>query len=84
MSWSMRVCAHCGEEFKRRIMGINLGMRRKEKCPHCGKWNTFDIHGNNLAIMDDLGTERRSALEDTEELSEEERLERKIEESRYE
>ena len=85
MSWSNRVCAYCGQEFKRRIMGINLGLKRKEKCPHCGKWNTFDIHGNNIAILEGkLDTEERSELESKEDLTEEERLERKMEESRYE
>jgi predicted nucleic acid-binding Zn-ribbon protein len=79
----MRTCANCGQQFKRRIMGINLGLKRKEKCPHCGRWNTFDIHGNNVAILNEE-PEEPSGLEAAEDLSEEERLERKLEESRYE
>ena len=78
------MCAYCGQEFNRRIMGINLGLKRKEKCPHCGKWNTFDIHGNNVDILEESPKEERSDLEKAEELTEEERLERKLEESRYE
>lgn len=81
-----RVCAACGEEFSRRIFGINMGLRRKERCPHCKRWNTFDIHGNNVDIISgDMVKEKEvSGLDKAEGLSEEERLKRKLEESRYE
>ena len=81
----MRVCASCGQEFKRRIIGLNLGLRRKERCPHCGKWNTFDIHGNNLAILSGkLESKETSDLDRAESLTDEERIRKRIEESKYE
>ncbi|NYT12026.1 MAG: hypothetical protein GKC03_05670 [Methanomassiliicoccales archaeon] len=81
----MRVCVSCGQEFKRRIIGLNMGLRRKEKCPHCGKWNTFDFHGNNVEIISgDMVTKEVSDLERTESLSSEERMRKRIEESKYE
>jgi hypothetical protein len=80
-----RVCAFCGQDFKRRIFGLNMGLRRKEKCPHCGKWNTFDFHGNNVEIISgDMVTKEVSDLERTESLSSEERTRKRIEESKYE
>ena len=81
----MRVCASCNQEFKRRIFGLNMGLRRKERCPHCGNWNTFDIHGNNVAILSgNMEKKEVSGLERAESLSDEERVRKRIEESRYE
>ena len=80
-----RVCSSCGEEFKRRIVGLNLGLKRKERCPHCGKWNTFDFHGNNVEITPgDMVRREVSDLERTESLSSEERMKKRIEDSKYE
>lgn len=82
---SMRICASCGQEFKRRILGLNMGIRRKEKCPHCGKWNTFDLHGNNVEIISgDMVSKEVSDLEREESLSSEERMKKRIEDSKYE
>ncbi len=80
-----RECAYCGGKFKRRIFAINLGLTRKERCPHCGRWNTFDVHGNNVTSVNGGPDENKGPeLEKAEELTEEERLERRIEESKYE
>lgn len=32
-------CRHCGALFQRRLLAVNLGWRRLERCPHCTRWS---------------------------------------------
>lgn len=32
-------CPECGQKYPRPFLGINLGLKRYEKCPHCKKWH---------------------------------------------
>jgi hypothetical protein len=36
-------CPACGELYKQPIFGLNAGMKRYERCPHCKKWHWIDI-----------------------------------------
>jgi len=33
------VCRHCGTAFQRRLLAVNLGFRRLERCPNCARWS---------------------------------------------
>ena len=33
------ICPRCFRPFARSILGVNLGVGRLERCPHCGKWS---------------------------------------------
>jgi hypothetical protein len=33
------VCPKCGKPFARHWYGINLGFKKLDQCPHCGKWS---------------------------------------------
>lgn len=39
MFGATRECPGCGESYKPGIVGLNLVMRRYERCPHCRKWH---------------------------------------------
>jgi hypothetical protein len=32
-------CPKCGESHKRALIAFNLGVKRFERCPHCGRWS---------------------------------------------
>ncbi|MFN0019547.1 MAG: hypothetical protein ACKVP0_14905 [Pirellulaceae bacterium] len=36
-------CPDCGELYSQPIFGMNAGMKRYERCPHCKKWHWIDI-----------------------------------------
>ena len=78
MAWE-RVCPKCGGAFRRMILGLNLLTYRLERCPHCGKWSLFKAFSGESVAEAKL---RKDMTEPAE--SEEERLRRRIEESRYE
>jgi hypothetical protein len=33
------VCPNCGKPFARHLWGLNLGVGKYDRCPHCHKWN---------------------------------------------
>jgi len=33
------ICPKCGEGHQRTLIAFNLGWKRYERCPHCGKWS---------------------------------------------
>lgn len=38
-------CPSCGRLYARSAVGLNLGLRRLERCPHCGKWHLLPQFG---------------------------------------
>jgi hypothetical protein len=37
------LCPSCGERYRQPIFGMNMGMKRYERCPRCKKWHWIDI-----------------------------------------
>jgi hypothetical protein len=74
-----RQCPHCGGSFERTFFGINLLTTRYERCPLCKKWSRHSRFGGDID-----GPPILVEASDSEEESEEDRLRRRIEESRYE
>ncbi|WP_420629947.1 Ig-like domain-containing protein [Candidatus Leptofilum sp.] len=33
------ICPKCNKPFARHIWGLNLGLSKFDRCPHCGKWS---------------------------------------------
>jgi hypothetical protein len=78
------ICVRCGLPYSRHFFSPNLLIGKLERCPHCGKWAIV-----RRATREDL--ERAEARMATEEArgaleleSEEEKLRRQIEDSRFE
>ena len=79
------VCTRCGLPFSRHMFAPNLFTGKLERCPHCGKWGVVpraSAEQLESAEARQQGSDGGSAPARQE--SEEERLRRQIEESRYE
>jgi hypothetical protein len=37
------LCPSCGQRYRQPIFGLNMGMKRYERCPVCKKWHWVDI-----------------------------------------
>jgi hypothetical protein len=78
------VCSRCGLPFSRHILSPNLLIGKLERCPHCGKW-AIARRAMRVALQQAeerwVADEKRGAL-DLE--SEEDKLRRMIEDSRFE
>lgn len=78
------ICPRCLRPFARSLLGINLVVGRLERCPHCGKWSLVQ-----RASPEALRAAEQAELELVEDsveapsLSEEERLRKELDDSRY-
>lgn len=80
-----RICPKCGNVFPPRLLGINLGKWRKEKCPQCGTWAMYSAFGKDgrareVQERDGKGPAEPMAAHETDE----EAMRRRIEDSKYE
>ena len=80
------VCPKCGRPFSRHFWGLNIGVGKYDRCPHCGKWSV-----TMRASPAELQTAEQSELEtaqvvpgDAPTVSEEERLRKDLDDSRFE
>ncbi len=77
------VCPKCGRPFARHWWGINMLAGKLDRCPHCGKWSIVRrATPGQLQQAEDLV---RQAAADSQEpaLREEQRLQRDLEDSRF-
>lgn len=78
------VCPKCKRPFARHWWGINIVVGKSDRCPHCGKWSVvrrampWELSAAEAA---ELELAKQNASEPG--LSQEERLRRELEESRY-
>jgi hypothetical protein len=78
------VCPNCRRPYARHWWGMNIVVGKFDRCPHCGKWSLarrampWELKAAEAA---ELELAPRSSSEPG--LSEEERLRRELEESRY-
>lgn len=78
------VCPNCKRPFVRHWWGMNIVVGKLDRCPHCGKWSvvrramSWELTAAEAA---ELELAQRSSPEPG--LSEEERLHRELEESRF-
>jgi len=80
------ICPKCGRPFAMQIFGLKLLVARYERCPYCGKWSMVQY-----ASMEQLRTAEQAELVkaavdnagQVQGMSEEEKLKRELDESRY-
>lgn len=80
------VCPNCGKPFARHWWAPNLVAGKLDRCPHCHKWNLVSRASPGTveqaeALLTGPGSE--SAVAESVAESEEERLRRRLEESRF-
>jgi len=80
------ICPKCNRPFSRHIWGLNIGMGKYDRCPHCGKWSV--TRGASLAELRAAEEAELKMAEDDQvsiqgEISEKEQLSKEIEDSRY-
>lgn len=83
------VCRGCGLPFARDVLGLNMLVGKLMRCPHCGKWAVLPAASPaEVAAAEERERQRlrggTPATAVTPQPSEEERLRRRIEDSRYE
>lgn len=83
------VCRGCGLPFARDVLGLNMLVGKLMRCPHCGKWAVLPAASPaEVAAAEERERQRlrgdTPATVVTPQPSEEERLRRRIEDSRYE
>ncbi len=80
------ICKQCAKPFGRHVMAPNMVMGKLERCPHCGKWQIArrasppELEAAEAFLV----AEGSSGVQNPKQESEEERLKRQIDESRYE
>ena len=78
------ICPKCGRPFSRHIWGINLMVGKLDRCPHCGKWSI--VRAQPLSVLRQAeeaelaNADHEGQLQET---SEEERLRKELDNSRY-
>jgi len=76
------ICPKCGRPFAVHLYGLNLGLGKLDRCPYCGKWSVV-----RHASMDKLRAAEEAELEGEKaqvpELSEEEKLKKELDDSKY-
>jgi hypothetical protein len=78
------ICPKCGRPFSRHIYGMNLVVGKLDRCPHCRKWSLVQ-----RASLAELRAAEEAELESARgdlprvEISEEERLRKELDDSRY-
>jgi len=78
------ICPNCGRPYALHLWGFNLLAKRLDRCPHCGKWRLVqrapvEALQAAAAMFAEEGIEPGAAVE----VSEDERLRRQLEDSRF-
>lgn len=82
--WGGAVCPKCGRPFGRHIWGLNLGAGKFDRCPHCGKWSPVRrASPKELRIAEAAELAISSERDQIPTLSDEDRLRKELEDSRY-
>ncbi len=78
------ICPKCGRPFSRHVWGLNLGVGKLDRCPHCGKWSI--VRAQPISVLraaEQAELENSDTAGQLQEMSEEERLRKELENSRY-
>jgi len=67
------------------IWGLNMGLGKFDRCPHCGKWSVVRRVNPDLLAASAEAAERAARQETavSEPLSDEEKLRRQLDDSRF-
>ncbi len=78
------ICPKCDRPFGMHLYGLNLGLGRFDRCPHCGKWSL--VRRSSLRALKDAEARELDmdiASSDAMIISDEERLRNELEKTRY-
>ena len=76
------ICPKCSRPYARSLFGLNLFGGKLERCPYCGKWSIVR-KASTAQLAAAEAAEQAAATPNVPELSEEEKLRRQIEGSRF-
>jgi hypothetical protein len=78
------ICPKCGRPFSRHWWGLNAGIGKFDRCPHCGRWSVARaVPLDQLRAAEAAELQTAQAANPVPELSPEEKLRRQLDESRY-
>lgn len=78
------ICPKCGRPFGLHIFGLNLLIGKLDRCPHCGKWSLVRrVSLPELRAAEISEFEMEADKTDSPLLSEDERLRKELEQTRY-
>lgn len=75
------ICPKCGRPFSRHFFAPNMVMGKLERCPYCGKWSI--VRARSAAELAAAEAAEVASAPTVSEISEEERLRRDLDASRY-
>ncbi|HNT76580.1 MAG TPA: Ig-like domain-containing protein [Anaerolineae bacterium] len=77
------ICPKCGRPFARHMWAPNLVTGKLERCPYCGKWSIAMRASPDMLAAAEAAELTEAGEQPAPTLSEEERLQRELENSRY-
>jgi ribosomal protein L32 len=78
------VCPKCGRPYSRHIWGMNLGVGKLDRCPHCGKWSIARrATPQELRMAEEAELQMAQNESQVPTQSEEEKLRKELDDSRY-
>ena len=80
------ICPNCGKPYAYKLFSMNLLTRKFDSCPHCGKWRVSKPVSREVFIEKVKELKGKTADEpamDQKPLTEEEKLRRQLDDSRY-
>lgn len=79
------VCPNCDLPYGRKIGSINLGIGSLNRCPHCGKWRVVRRASPEALTEAEARLDGQAGpTEEKSQISEEEKLRRELDDSRFE
>ncbi|MBA4380592.1 MAG: hypothetical protein C0393_07965 [Anaerolinea sp.] len=76
------ICPKCKRPFVLHLWGLNLGLSKLDRCPYCGKWSV--VRSLPLVKLREAEqAELETAKAEAPEVSEEEKLKKELDDSRY-
>jgi len=78
------ICPKCQRPFAIHLYGINLGLGKFDRCPYCGKWSVVRRTSlQNLRAAEEAELARAQEADRIPGMSEEEKLKKQLEDSKF-
>lgn len=77
------ICPQCKRPFARHWWGLNIGLTKLDRCPHCGKWSLVGRASREELSAAEAALERVALEEALPAVSAEERLRHELDDTRF-
>jgi hypothetical protein len=78
------ICPKCQRPFAMHLFGLNLGLAKFDRCPYCGKWSVVRRESlQKLRAAEEAEIARFNEQGQVQGMSEEEKLKKQLDESKY-